>query len=498
MDLVAAGTAGVATGHPLATAAGIDALAAGGSAADAVLAAGFTEWVVNAPLCGPGGELLALVVDGDEVTVYGGWSRTPLALDPGAELTGSGPRAAAVPGALRGAEALWKDRGRLRWRDLFAAGLEAAGGHEVTPRLGTVYELVGARGFDRALYRITGSIEPPRTGETIRLASLAESLAQIGADGADALYHGSLGDRVAAAAEHDGAWLRREDLRMIEARIDPAIRHDFDDITVWVPGPPSYAPITPVLLDRTPPGADPTQRSYAEALAPLIEQLLVELCVQGQAGTSVSAAVDADGVSVVLVHSLAGIQFGTGWVAGDTGIALSNRVGTALSNREDLPAANPRPGATLPHTLSAAHVRRNTEAGPSRWMTLATSGGDRQVQWLAQSIQRFRRHEATTGIVSGPRWFVCPEGDRFGVPAGIGRAWSAFAEPGIEWRDDARIAGYEVKRPDNVGGSLQIVVGMSVGTVELGSDPRAAGGARAVPARSDTGSGTGGDSCMST
>jgi len=29
---------------------------------------------------------------------------------------------------------------------------------------------------------------------------------------------------------------------------------------------------------------------------------------------------------------------------------------------------------------------------------------------------------------------VCPTGDRFGVPAGIGEPWYAFAEPGIAWR----------------------------------------------------------------
>ena len=166
-------------------------------------------------------------------------------------------------------------------------------------------------------------------------------------------------------------------------------------------------------------------------------------------------------------------------MAGDTGIALSNRVGASRSNRPDLPAAHPRRGEILPHTLSAAQVRR-TGPGRARWMTLATSGGDRQVQWLAQAVQRFRRDEPAVEIVSGPRWFLCPEGDRFGVPHGIGKPWYAFAEPGVEWRDDARIAGYEVKRPANVGGGLQVAIGLDGGGVELGSDPRAAGAARAV------------------
>jgi len=177
------------------------------------------------------------------------------------------------------------------------------------------------------------------------------------------------------------------------------------------------------------------------------------------------------------------VQFGTGWVAGGTGVAFSNRVGTALSDRSDLPGCNLRGGAVLPHTLSAAHVRHRDRPG---WMTLATPGGDRQVQWLAQAIQRFRQGAAPADIASGSRWFVCPTGDRFGVPAGIGEPWYAFAEPGIAWHDDRDLAGYEVRTTGNAGGGLQVVVSggdPDLGrrrVAELASDPRSAGAALAV------------------
>ena len=69
--------AGVASGHPVAAAAGLATLTAGGTTVDAALAAAFTQWVVNAPLCGPGGDLVVLAVDGDDVVCYGGWSRIP-------------------------------------------------------------------------------------------------------------------------------------------------------------------------------------------------------------------------------------------------------------------------------------------------------------------------------------------------------------------------------------------------------------------------------------
>ena len=108
-------------------------------------------------------------------------------------------------------------------------------------------------------------------------------------------------------------------------------------------------------------------------------------------------------------------------------------------------------------------------------MTAATPGGDRQVQWLAQAVQRFRHGRPASDIAAGARWFVCPEGDRFGVPAGIGSPWYAFAEPGIEWSHDARCAGYEVRPVESVGGGLQLVVHDGRSN-EFASDPRGGGG----------------------
>ena len=486
------GAAGVASGHRLATEAGIEALRSGGSAVDAALAAVFTQWVVNAPQSGPGGEMVALVATADgPVDVYAGWSKVPLAVG---EATGaaagaagwpptSGPTNAVVPGSLRGAEALWEARGRLRWSDLFSGALAAAGAHTITARMAEVYRKVESRGHTEALERILGTGRAPSAGDTVSMPGLAATLETVAAHGAEAFYRGELADRLVAAARAEGAPLRHTDLDAVAATVEPAERFDLDDIVVWVPGGPSQSAITPALLAAAPAGADPASRRFAEAVAALTEERLIEFCADGPAlpaGTAVSTAVDRDQTSVTVVHSLAGVQFGTGWVAGGTGVAFSNRVGTALSDRADLPACNPRPGAVLPHTLSAAHVRRRSGPG---WITLATPGGDRQVQWLAQAIQRFRRGADTAEIASGSRWFVCPTGDRFGVPAGIGQPWYAFAEPGIEWRDDARLSGYEVRTSANVGGGLQVVTGSGAAgrgsptDVELASDPRSGGAA---------------------
>src|SRR5437870_12921552 len=51
----------VAAGHPLTAETGARILAEGGNAVDACIAAGFTSWVVESPLAGPGGGGFMLV-----------------------------------------------------------------------------------------------------------------------------------------------------------------------------------------------------------------------------------------------------------------------------------------------------------------------------------------------------------------------------------------------------------------------------------------------------
>jgi gamma-glutamyltranspeptidase/glutathione hydrolase len=471
----------VASGHPLAAQAGVDALAAGGSSVDAGLTAALAQWVVNAPLCGPGGDLLLLHATSDEVNVYGGWSRTPLGLDPTAELTSSGPRAAVVPGALRGAELAWRAAGRLPWSSLFAAAIAAAEGHGVTEWMARSLAEVVRRGHGEAIERIFGCHTAPAAGEVITSGPLAGTLGLVAEEGADALYGGALAERIDAAARRDGAWVRAEDLARVKGTAEPAIRHDFGDVVMDLPGWPSQASITAELLAACGPNDDPASVVFAESVAALTEQRLVDRCIVGLGGTTVSAAADAQGTSAAVVVSLAGTQFGSGWVAGDTGIAFGNRVGTALTRRPDLPAANPRPGEVLPHTLSAAFAR----AADGRTLTVATPGGDRQVQWLTQALQRFRLGHPAGDIAALPRWFVCPEGDRFGVPGGIGKPWFAFAEDGIDWAGDERCAGYEVRRVDSVGGGLQVIV-REDGRWAAASDPRLGGRAMAVEEASCT------------
>ncbi|HEX7131506.1 MAG TPA: gamma-glutamyltransferase [Iamia sp.] len=458
----------VTSGHPLGTEAGLAALRSGGSSVDAALAAAFTQWVASSPVCGPGGDLFVLHLDGDDVVTYGGWSATPAGLDPAADLPARGGGSAVVPGALAGAEAAWRAAGRLPWRSLFTHARFHADGHEVTPWMARSYASCVDKGQADAMEAVIGRRDAPVVGDEVSCLDLGRSLGRIAEESASVLYSGALGGEIVAAAEVDGLPHRADDLAAVTAQVAPAERTVLDDCTVIVPGPPSQAGITAQLLAAVDPSLDPASVAFCEAVAPPTRDALVERCTVGLPGTAVAMAADATSTAVV-VHSLAGVQYGSGWVARGTGIALGNRIGTALSTRSDLPAANPVPGAVVPHTLSAAIVRIGEVD-----TALATPGGDRQVQWLAQAVQRVRRSAPRHEVVRGPRWFVCPEGDRFGVPGGIGSEWFCFAEPGIEWAGSAHVAGFAVRPVDWVGGGLQAIERGPRGLRPAG-DPRGGG-----------------------
>lgn len=473
MSFSVQGSAGVASGHPEAASAGVATLAAGGSSVDACLAMAFAQWVVSGPTCGPGGDLFVMHVDGGNVINYGGWSRTPKSFDMSEALVSNGPRAAVVPGALAGAEAAWRAAGKLTWAELFAPAIRLSTGHAVTPWMARSYSEVDRRGKSASLAAFIDQDGVPRPGDRVSCSRLGHSLELIAAEGASAFYGGELAEQIVAAASRDGAWLTQSDLDALTADVSSARSHAFGDMDITYPPPPSQAGITARLLASVRANDSAVSRTFAEMVAPLTKTELIDRCVVGVPGTAASVA--SDGLtSAVVVHSLAGVQFGTGWMIGDTGIAIGNRVGTSLSTREDLVGANPVPGGTVPHTLSAALFRSE-----GRSLLIATPGGDRQVQWLAQAGQRFRADQSLDDIVAGPRWFVCPEGDRFGVPAGIDLDWYMFAEEGVEWRDDGEVCGFGVRPVDSVGGGLQGAMAGADGW-SFGSDPRGGGCALAA------------------
>src|SRR4051794_22649529 len=118
----------VASGHALATQAGLQALRAGGNAADAAVATATTLAVAEPQMSGVGGDgfFLFWSADARRGTVINASGYAPRAATPERFANGlpdHGPAAASVPGLVAGWWALWRHFGSLPWPALLAPAL---------------------------------------------------------------------------------------------------------------------------------------------------------------------------------------------------------------------------------------------------------------------------------------------------------------------------------------------------------------------------------------
>ena len=236
----------VASVDHLASSAGVEMLAAGGSAADAAIAANAVLAVTCPHMCGLGGDLFALVHHRPgppevlDAAGRAGSGADPQRLrDAGhARIPARGELAAApVPGCVDGWVALHERFGRLALPQVLApAHRLASAGFPVSPLLAfmlhTLEPLEGCDELDRPR---------PDTGERLTRPDLAATLESIADGGRAAFYDGAFG---AALVELGRGEYVPEDLGRPQARwVDPlGVRvwgHD-----LWTPPPPSQGYLT--------------------------------------------------------------------------------------------------------------------------------------------------------------------------------------------------------------------------------------------------------------
>ena len=374
----------VAASQPLAAAAGLDALRAGGSAADAACAAAITLGVVEPMSCGLGGDLFALVWDERQQRLSAlnasGHSPSSATLASYAERGIKGDTipldsalAVTVPGALRGFETLLAHYGRLGWSRAFdAARRHAREGYAVTEKIAQGWKTLEPklRKTTEAARAFLPGGRAPLPGEVVRLEDLANTLDALAVQGADAFYKGPIGEAVVSFVNaHGGRW-RMEDLHGEEPTWAEAIFADYRGYRV-AEHPPNGQGLAALIALRLLEGFDlrakgtlsadalhlaiesmklafaDTHRYVADpdfASVP-VEKLLSDDYIAEQrraidpkraapsvlpgvlprgSDTVYLCAVDGDGNAVSLIHSLY-YGFGSGLVAGGTGLALQNR-----------------------------------------------------------------------------------------------------------------------------------------------------------------------------
>src|SRR5215471_9753153 len=210
-----------ATSHPLATQVAIDTLKAGGTAADAAVAAAATLAVVEPHMTGIGGDCFCLVArPGVPIWGYNGSgraaaaARTEILWDAGVRaIDHDSPHCVTVPGAIEAWSAVLQSHGRFGLDRVLGTAIRYAEyGFPVAPRIAydwtfSEQTLRGDAGASRH-FLVDG--RAPAAGDIMRFPALAATLKSIAARGPKAFYEEAAAEIVATLAPR-GSWLTRED-----------------------------------------------------------------------------------------------------------------------------------------------------------------------------------------------------------------------------------------------------------------------------------------------
>ncbi len=248
----------IVAAHPLASKAGADMLARGGSAADAAIAALLVLNVVEPQSSGIGGGAFALVHGPGGLTSWDARETAPAGATPDMfmadgetlpflEAVASG-RSVGAPGLVRLMEALHARHGKLPWADLFGPAIEyAEDGFAVSPRMAaSVARFAGRLAGTDAAEAFLPAGKPLEEGQLLQQPALAATLMDIAANGANAFYAGTISEEIAAAVARDPrpGTLTTDDLAAYKVIERPAVCHPFLVMRVCGMGPPSSGATT--------------------------------------------------------------------------------------------------------------------------------------------------------------------------------------------------------------------------------------------------------------
>lgn len=453
----------VATSQPLASQAGIRLLRAGGNAFDAAVAAAATLNVVEPHMTGVGGDVFGLyrTADGDVGALQSiGAAPSAASLDRVRDdVTGDGAspdelplrsvHSVTVPGSARGWEATVERLGTLSLADTLEPAIEyARDGFPVSEVIAGQWqegEAVLANEAARETFLRDG--RAPEAGETMEIPELARTFEQLAHEGADAIYEGALGEAIVDTVQSRGGYLSLDDLADFEPQFVDPISTTYNGAEVYELPPPNQGQIALEALNVaealgagdapfmsveathryvealkrafhdgfayiTDPDFESVPRlqakDYARERAASVTDVAGDVDVGNpnmeDSDTVLVTVADSEGNVVSLINSLFR-EFGSGLVAGDTGIALQNR-GSSFSL--DPTSANRLEGGKRPfHTLLPGLVQFDVDD----WAAFGVMGGYMQPQGHLQVLAAVVDHGLSIqDALNLPRWFYRESG----------------------------------------------------------------------------------------
>jgi gamma-glutamyltranspeptidase/glutathione hydrolase len=525
--LIAGRRGAVAANHPLAAQAGLLALRTGGNAVDAAVATALALSVVEPMMSGLGGDAFYHVFDAKtgRTVVFNGTGPAPGAATPERYAGGilrTGPLSVSVPGMLAGLGLMHAEYGTLPWAQLCDEAIRLAReGFGATPH----YRYFSGQ------YRATLQVDPtsvatflregvpPPVGTPIVQPELARTLEEIATQGTECFYRGALARRLGTALGACGTLVGEPDLAEYQAEKQAPLAIGYRGLTVLEAPPNSTgfvvlqelkiaeqfdlaamglgsADLVHVMVeakklafaDRERWGSDPRT-----VQAPFDELLSADYCarlaerIDLQRAAPTRSAADAAGDTTYFCtadgdgNAVSGIQsinsgFGSGVMAGDTGILLNNRM--AYWHLEPDHPNRLRPRRRVRHTMNPPLVLKDGRL----WGVFGTPGADNQVQvnfQIATAMIDFGLDPQQAAEM--PRWTSLVPGQYANYPhdgPDVLTMERRFAE---DTRRDLARRGHPVNTVGDLDGpcSVEIIRRTDDGMLLAGSDPRRDGWALA-------------------
>jgi gamma-glutamyltranspeptidase/glutathione hydrolase len=519
----------VATSQTLASQAGAQILARGGSAMDAAIAANIVLGVVEPESCGIGGDLFAIEWDAKTGKLAAinasGWAPAALNIDVlkalgDKTMPQEGIHSVTVPGAVDGWAKLHQRFGKLPWKDLFQPAIYfAEHGYPVTEIIAEAWNVQRgklARNPNAArIFLPRGAA--PKTGEIFRNPEMAKALRLIADRGPDAFYRGPIAHAVLATSERLGGKMSAADLSEFSSEWVEPISTDYRGWRVYEL-PPNGQGIAALemlnMLSLYPLGsyaprgveelhtqieaqklayadlhryvADPRfskvpvegmlSMDYARERATHIDPAKAHcavppgnpLAVHGD--TIYLSAVDRDGNIVSLIQSVYA-RFGSGVGVDNYGFILQNRGGLFELDPDHPNALAPRKRPF--HTIIPAFMEKG-----DIHIGFGIMGGLNQAQAHAQFVSNIVDH--------GMNIQAALEAPRFNKLTFGGCDVTVENRISKEVRDGLAAKGHQVKVAgdfaDTMGGGQAVIHNSATGTNYAASSPRKDGAAVPEPA----------------
>jgi len=427
-----------------------------------------------------------------------------------AEMPMTGPQTITVPGTARGWEATVERFGEKGLGELLQPAIRyAIDGYPVSEGIASAWDY-GEELFEhdnaRDAYLFDG--ESPDVGQTVTLPKLGESMRRIAEEGADVVYEGDIAREIADEVQSRGGFLTVDDLADFEVEWPEPVSTTYNGAEVFELPPNNQGLVALEALNIAeelgagdhPIDSPERVHYFAEAMKLAFEDghhyitdpefedhpplaskdwaakraehvgetnnTEVSFGVPNagdaeDADTVLLCVADDEGNLVSFINSrFAG--FGSGLVAGDTGIALQNRGASFSLDRED--PNRLEPGKRPFHTLIPALARFDEDD----WAAFGVMGGYMQPQGHAQVVSNVVDYDLPLqAALDRPRWRYREDG-----------------ELALEPHFDSNVAAKLVRREHDVRtltpglfGGAQIVRN-DHGTLSAATEPRKDGNAQ--------------------